>query len=269
LEVILVNVAGAAAAAGLGQAGEGVLLVSADPHWNLSRQRDAGLQVASGEVVAVLNERYQVSPHWVEAVLQAHAQDYDVVAGAVGPAEYFGMAAWAMFFSEYSHACALVSGGVLRAADACLLPTGNSSYKRRAFALAEFGAAVNDSDFHSALWRAGARFFREARMQATFATPHGIREYMAERFAVSRNYAAHRAVFMSSGKRCVAAVLRLALPGLVVTRAATHILAAGRFRARFVAALPWMIVFGTVQMIGEICGYLKLSKPDSAGAQQS
>lgn len=254
------NAAGPGAAAALKQAG--AVLVTAFPQWPLPRQRDAGVRAAKGDIVAVLHERYTVSRDWVSAVLQAHSGEFDVVCGVVYPSEDLSMTAWAMFLSEYSHMCPHLASGIPDAANVLLLPTGNASYKRHAFELGNLSAARDDSDFHADLLGAGARFIREARMQAMFATAYSIAEYVGERFTISRNYAAHRARQMSVARRCGAAALRFGLPGLVLARVAARVFAGGRFRARFVATLPWILAFGMVQMIGEIFGYLAPAKAE-------
>jgi len=255
-EVIVVNCLGVKAAAEFKLASAEVTLVAADPGWRIGRQRDAGVRKATGDIVAVLHERYQVPSGWVDAVLKTHASDYEVAAGAVIPGARLSAAAWAMYFSEYSHLCPSGASGALKAAEARMIPSGNVSYKRRAFSLADMASARSDLEFHSALFAAGARFFRETQMQATFGTPYSLREYIGERFDVSRDIAIERAIDLGLAQRCAAAGLRLALPGLILARVAARVCAEEDFRKPFITSLPWILVFGCVQMIGEMSGYL-------------
>jgi hypothetical protein len=262
IEVILVNCLGSGAAIELDRAGAEVVVVPAAPQWRITRQREVGVRRASGDIIAVLHERYHAPPGWVDAVLLAHAGDDDVAGGTVAPGSGLNAAGWAMYLSEYWHACPPARSGPLDAAEAIRLPGGNISYKRPVLALGNMASARGESDFHASLFAAGARFRRETRMQANFATPPTVWEYMVERVVVSRDFAAGRSIRMGMARRCAAALARCALPGLIVVRVARCVIARSHFRRRFLAALPWIVLFASVQMAGEMWGYLRPSRSE-------
>jgi hypothetical protein len=123
-------------------------------------------------------------------------------------------------------------------------------------------AALWELDFHAALFAAGARFLRADAMQAVFATPYSLLEYIAERYRVSHDLASRSARHLSAIQRYLAAAARVALPALVAGRIAARLLVRRGLRARFLLALPWILFFGGVQACGEAAGYLA----DAAGA---
>jgi Glycosyl transferase family 2 len=255
-ETIIVNCLGQEAEEALQQSGPGVIVVPADPTWSIARQRATGIQIATGEVVAVLHERYQVRPDWVSVVIRLHARECDVVGGGVAPGTGLSLAAWAMYLTEYSHLCDPVVCEYLSAAGAAMLPGGNVSYKRSVLSLSDMAAALWELDFHAALFAAGARFLRADAMQAVFATPYSWREYIAERYRVSHDLASRRARHLRAIQRYLAAAARVALPALVAGRIAARLLARRGFRTRFLLALPWILFFGGVQAFGEAAGYV-------------
>lgn len=244
-----------------------VTVVQAPPGCSIAQARDAARRHCSGDIIAVLHERYAVREDWARAVLSAHATPCDVAGGCVAPSPDLSSAAWAMYLSEYSHVCPPMRPGPVPDDEAGMLPGGNVSYNRRALALANMGQALWELDFHQALLRAGARFVRGAGMDVEFAHPFTIREYIAERFEVSRDFAALRLRGASRLRVAVSAATRLALPAVLLARIVP--LAARRYNAQLLRALPWMVAFTVVQTYGEILGSLSPKQLDRRGVSSA
>jgi hypothetical protein len=214
----------------------------------LAQARHAGVERSTGDIVAIVDERYRVSDAWLAVMEEAHAHDVDVVSGPVTPSPTLTNQQWAMYLTEYSH----LAGPF----DPVRIPGGNASYKRRAFQLASMRNAASELDFHQALLGAGARFVHSQKMSAEFASPPSLDEYLAERRQVSRDFASFRARDSGRVARGMAATARLALPPLLLSRYAARSLARRDFRARFWPALPWIARFTFVQMVAEMEGIL-------------
>jgi hypothetical protein len=217
----------------------------------LAQARHAGVERSTGEIVAIVDERYRVSDAWLAALEQTHAHGVDVVSGPVTPSPTLTNRQWAMYLTEYSH----LAGRF----DPVRIPGGNASYKRRVFQMASLPNAVSELDFHEALHRGDARFVHNPKMSAEFAWPPSMDEYLAERRQVSRDFASSRALNAGRVARGMAAAARLALPPLLLSRYAARSLARRDLRARFLSALPWIARFTWVQMAAEIEGILSSS----------
>lgn len=241
-----------------------VLVVRAVPGASIAQARHAAACRATGELIAVLHERYAVREDWVRAVLAAHEGACDVAAGCVAPSARLPLSAWAMYLSEYAHVCPPMPSGPLPDNEAAMVPGGNVTYKRRVLSLADMGQALWELDFHQALLKAGARFVRGANMDVEFAHPFSVREYIAERFAVSRDLAALRLCGGSPASALVYAVTRLALPPVLLARMGGRI-ARTPYKARLLHALPWMLFFTVVQTWGEMVGALSTRQLERRG----
>jgi hypothetical protein len=145
-----------------------------------------------------------------------------------------------------------------------MLPGGNVSYKRRAFERANMGQALWELDFHDALFRAGATFVRAGGMNAVFAHPFTLREYLAERYEVSRDLAALRVQNASRVAAIGAGIARIALPAVLTFRIARRSIQRG-YGQRLVFALPWILFYTAVQTVGEMHGCFAPSRITSHG----
>ena len=236
-----------------------VIVISANPEWPVMRQRELGLQRATGEIVAILNERYRVVPGWVHALLAAHTGNHDVVSGPVAPSAELDFAGSAMYLAEYWHICPPVRSGPLDNSGAAMISGGNVAYKRSILQISEFGRATWELDFHAALFKAGARFFLESGMQADFATPYTLGEYIRERYVVSRDIGHRRGEYFTRSRRCLAMAIQAVRPMLLAARVSRRVFRTKVFRTKFLLALPWIMFFGGVQGIGEFVGYFLTS----------
>jgi hypothetical protein len=108
------------------------------------------------------------------------------------------------------------------------------------------------------------QFVRSRGMNAEFSHPFTIDEYVAERYEISRDFAALRAQSLPVWKRLLAAATRIALPPLVLARIVARVLRR-QYVTALAMALPWMIFFTLVQMAGEMVGYAMPGKLEARG----
>jgi hypothetical protein len=255
LEVLVANCCGEAAGKAIAHRYPGITIIALPSGTSIAQARHAATQQTTGDLVVVLQERYRVPADWLDRLRNAHAaQPADVVSGAVGPSLAMSAPAWAIFLAEYAHVAPPLPAGWLDRASACMIPGGNVSYKRAAFQKASMAGRLWELDFHAALYDGGARFYRDDALVAEFGYPHSAREYVAERFELSRQFAARRAAGKSLAVRVALAAACLALPLVVVARLAGAVWSKPVYRGRFLLALPWIAAFSVVQAGGEIAG---------------
>lgn len=257
-EIIIANCCGEDVTRAIARCYPEAIVVDVPPETSLADSRHLAIEKASGNVIAVLHERYQIREGWIETIKRSHESNAaEVITGCVGPKTPLSRAQWAMYLSEYMNAAPPKPSGHLSRAEAMIIPAGSTSYKREVFRKGSMAGHLWEIDFHGALFDRGAEFYRDSQIVVDWATPYSIPEYIAERKRVSRDFAAWRAAKMRTSTRVVSAFSRIALPPLVLARVAR---AAFRNRAlakRFTVALPWILGFAMVQTWGEMQGYWK------------
>ena len=260
IEVVVANCCGAETEIAIAAGFPEVPVVNVPAGTSIAASRDAAIRRTSGELVAVLHERYHVPPDWLERMWQAHSeQRAEVVAGCVGPSPGLSMVQWAMYLMEYPHAAPPLASGPVDRAAACMIPGGNVSYKRTVFERVSMARYLWELDFHTALFDAGARFYRDGGLIAEFAHAYTVPEYLRERVEVSRDLSARRAAGRPLVSRLVMAASRMALPPLVIARGART-----AYPGRFLLALPWMAAFSLAQALGEMSGCFQSVSHQSA-----
>jgi hypothetical protein len=266
IEVVVVNCCGERCQRRIAERFPKYAIINVPPTASTAQARFAGVVHSTGDIVAMVAERYTVSDSWLAALEKGHESEVEVVGGPVAVSVLRSWAEWAMFLVDYAHATPPLSVGLLNLTDAKMLPGGNVSYKRRAFQMASMEGALWELDFHEALYRAGARFVRRNEMQAEFASPYTLHEFLMERRRVSHDLAAMRVRGMSAPARLFAAVVWLALPPVLIFRTLRHSLAKPSLRRAVFGALPLVVRFSFVQTAAEIRGILT-AKSGAAAAR--
>lgn len=241
-------------------------VVDVPPNVSIARARHAALQQASGSIVAMLHERYRVPKNWGQSIRRAHeSHAEEVIAGTVAPPAHLPASGWAMYLSEYARVAPPLPSEPLERASAVLVPGGNVSYKRAVLEKVSMKNCLWELDFHAALYDRGGRFYRDTNITAELGTLYSLREYLVERWAVSRDYAARRASGLPLAARVANCLSRGALPPLVMGRVAVVACRKRAYFGHFITALPWIAIFSLVQACGEAAGSIRVP-PAISGA---
>ena len=257
-EIVVVNCRGEDVGNALA-AHPNVNVVPGNLEWSIARARWEGIRLTTGDPVAVLHERYEITDGWYDAMRAALRDETDVVGGTTSPGAGYGRLQWAMFLTEYAHIAPPMPNGPLDLNGAAMLPGGNVSYRRRVFDVARMGDHLSELDFHASLFRAGVRFERSAGMDARFVSTLSLDEYREERRAFSRRYGQLHGSGKPAPIRVAQAAARLALPPLLLARRIRQALPKPELRPHLFGALPWMSYFAWIQSVEEIAGILTAS----------
>lgn len=220
----------------------------------LFEKRLLGILHARGELIGVVGDRYEVQPGWAAAAIKS---EVDVLAGCVEAPAQASRADRAIYLAEYSHVALRTRELDLDRAEAVSVPGGNVVYKRAALARGVPAGVRSESEFHKALFDAGLHLRRGPALLASFAHPPSLEKYLAERYAVSRDWAAARCAGADWFLRTASALTRLALPVLLFWRWSRSALSRPRYRGWFLSALPYLVLFSVVQAAGECAGCFK------------
>jgi hypothetical protein len=188
---------------------------------------------------------------WINAI---EPGNWDVLTGPVLPSMYRSPISWSIFFAEYSHIEACLAPGAGGLQNPSLIPGGNVVYRR---SLVESVAETNEVAFHARLCADGNRFSQSDELTVEFASPPGWNEYIVERYWLSYEWGAQQALGHGKLGRLVLMLSRFALPFLLMIRRSRYLVNSKIYRLRFVCALPFLALYGFVEMIGEMSGMFR------------
>lgn len=224
----------------------------AGQHELFDRRRSGGLTEASGELVAILEDRGVPDPSWARTMDRLHAEPHAVIGGAVecGIDQTLN---WAVFFCDFGRYSPPLEAGQRE-----YVTDVNISYKRSALeATRELWASrYHETTVNWAIARSGETLFlspepliRQYRDQITLG---GV---VRERIDWGRLFAYTRVREVGLGKRAVFTLLSPVLPAVLLLRHGRMQMQKGRL-GRFLKASPYVLVLLAAWSFGEFRGYL-------------
>jgi hypothetical protein len=213
----------------------------------------AGAALARGRILALTAGSCIPDAHWVDAILEAHAEYHSAIGGIVDIAEGASLADWALYFIRFSAFTPPLDAGP---ADVC---AENGSYKRAAIAdQLEWIAAHGfwDHETNERLHSQMRSRWRDPRIKVTckrLAGGAGL-----ERFRTGRALGRLRAAQYDGRRRALQLLKTPALPAVYLGRIARTVLRAKRHRAAFTCSLPltagYLFCWAAGQAVGLVRG---------------
>ncbi len=212
--------------------------------------RALGVERASGDVVCVIEEHCAAAPDWLDVIARNWRAGDAALGGPVADSAYAHARDWAIYLSEFHNYLPPWAPG-----ERLALNGVNIAYSRE-HVLAE--RAVLDSGYwevvlHPRLARRGA-FRSVPDMLVHHAGPFDYREYLEQRYLLSRVWGGGARASSSPAKRLVYLVAAPLFPFLLLARIASRASRA-RLTARFLGALPHLVPIACAYVAGEWCGY--------------
>jgi hypothetical protein len=223
-------------------------------HELFDRRRAAGLSAASGDLVAIVEDRGVPEPRWAETVIRLHQQlPHGVIGGAIENGRD-RLLNWAVYFCDF--------GRYPRPFDAgprAYVSDVNVSYKRTALVRTEalWRERYHEPIVHGALTRAGDTLFLSPALVVTQMRERlSLPALVSERLAWGRLFAATRVRDSTVTRRLVLAMLSPLLPLVLFTRLLRQQLAKKQPVTRLLAVAPVLLLLLTAWSMGETIGYL-------------
>ncbi|MDH3445615.1 MAG: hypothetical protein OEN50_16935 [Deltaproteobacteria bacterium] len=222
-------------------------------HEMFDRRTAAGLNIARGDIVALLQDYGAPDPNWCDQVIEAHRLPYGIIGGAVEH-EGRGGLNWAVYFLDFGRYQLPLTEGA-----ASYLTDVNVSYKRAVlesvrdlwaerykevtinWALARRGMV---------LWQRPQMVVRQDRGQLSFTS------LVAERFSWGRLFGCIRTREISPLIRLLYITLSPGIPLVVLSRTAIKVFNTRRNVGAFLRFFPELAVMTFFWCMGEFVGYL-------------
>jgi hypothetical protein len=227
---------------------------AAGQHELFDRRRAAGLAAASGDVVAILEDRGVPDADWAATVVQLHGMlPHRVIGGAVENGRD-RLLNWAVYLCDFGRYQLPFEAGPRE-----YVTDVNVSYKREALArtAALWRERYHEPIVHGALVRAGDTLFLSPAPVVRQMRDHvTLGRLLAERLAWGRLFAATRVRDSTARRRILLAALSPVLPLVLLARAARNQIARKQPIPRLLALSPALLLLLVAWSAGEAVGYL-------------
>lgn len=216
--------------------------------------RRRGVDAASGDYVAIIEEHCSAAPDWLRQMLAAFERGpYAAVGGAITDYGYDRLRDWVVYFIEYNASLPPVAAGETRN-----LNDANIAYPRAL--LLEHRSLLDDGYWpmalHPALEARGLRFLSVPEMVVHHRGPFNFLYYLHQRFLFSRAFAGVRARKQSPARRLAYLVAAPIVPVMLLARITRTVFAKGLRVPEYIRTLPLIVPAVTVLVAGEWIGCL-------------
>jgi hypothetical protein len=214
----------------------------------------AGLRIARGKIVALVEDYSVPTPDWCDQVIEAHKLPYPVVGGAVEHSNH-NLLNWAIYFLDFGRYQLPFKEG-----PAEYLTDVNISYKREALndVRAVWEKRYNEIQVNAALTQSGMTLWkrpqivvRQDRGQLTW------KNAIPERFYWGKIFGQVRAQCMTIKQRMLLLAAMPIMPLLLVWRVIKKGLTGKRNHMTIMRSIPLMLVLAFFWCTGETAGYLQ------------
>jgi glycosyltransferase involved in cell wall biosynthesis len=214
--------------------------------------RRHGVEAASGDLIAIIEEHCVAAPDWLEQAVQARMSgDFGVVGGPVAPSAYARLRDWVVYFCEYNNYLPPWQEG-----GAHDLGSANIAYSRAVLLKYKdrLGVGYWEAGLHPLLWTDGVKFHAAADMVVYHRGPFNYGYYLQQRYWFSRAFAGARRLPLS--RRAAYLLASPLVPLLLLARMALRVSRAHCHLDKFILSLPLLIPVLLVYVAGEFVGYL-------------
>ena len=216
--------------------------------------RAAGIRVANGKVVALLEDHCTPDKYWRREILKAHAQHaHASIGGAIENVSQDGLVSWAVYFYDYGRYMPPCQEG-----KAAALSGLNVSYKRAALEGVKdsFRDGFFETFVNERLKRDGHFLYLRPEAVVYHHKTYRMREALVQCYHLARSFGARRVAGAAPARRAVFAVAAIGLPVLLPMRIVLTVASKGRHVKELLLSLSHLVTLMAGWSLGEFCGYL-------------
>lgn len=214
----------------------------------------AGLNIARGKILALLEDYAIPDPDWCEQIIAAHDLSHGVIGGAIEQAGS-GCLNWAVYFLDFGrYALPLKEGPSVTLSDV------NISYKRKVLSAIKpvWKNSYNEVTVNWALAKQGeSLWLRPQIIVREDRDALKIGAVIAERFAWGKIFGRKRTPEITKLNRWKYILLAPLIPLILIGRVSWKVFRDKRNRFQFLVCLPVLMVFSIVWTAGEFVGTLE------------
>lgn len=216
--------------------------------------RRCGVEQATGDIVAIIEEHCLAASNWLRKALTAHMRgDFGAVGGPMMDYAYKRWRDWVVYFCEYNSFMPPVPEG-----EVLDLNGANIAYRRQILIDHKhlLGRGYWEASLHPVLLAEGVKFLSVPDMLAYHRGPFDFGYYLRQRYLFSRAFAGSRAKVLPASRRLTYLVAAPLVPVMLWARMASRVWRKRCHVGKFVGSLPLLIPALVVLVAGEWMGYL-------------
>jgi glycosyltransferase involved in cell wall biosynthesis len=216
--------------------------------------RRRGVEAASGDLVAIIEEHCLAAPDWLPRAIEAHAGgDYGVAGGPVMDYNYKRLRDWVVYFCEYNNYFP-----PWREGEPHDMGSANIAYSRALLLKYKdlLGLGYWEVGLHPRLMADGVKFRPAPAMLVYHRGPFNYVYYLKQRYWFSRAFAGARSPYLPASRKIAYCLASPLVPFLLLARMAQRVWRQHCHFEKFTQALPLLIPVLIVYVAGEVVGYL-------------
>ena len=226
----------------------------AGQHELFDRRRAAGLAAATGDIIAILEDRGHPRPDWAATVMRLHAETgKNVIGGAIDCKEPVSLLNWAFYVTDFGR-----YGRPFDTGPAEWVSDVNVTYSRKALEATRhlWCERYREPIVHWFLIENGEEMLLSNELIVEHVRPPArLGQLLPERFHWGRLFGYIRAMHMTPVKRLIYTLSGPLIPPVLWVR--HGIIQAGKGHLlRYIAALPYIIILTVFWTCGEVWGYI-------------
>ena len=228
---------------------------------DVPRLRSCGIELARGEIVALLEDHCIVDDRWSAEIKKAHELPYSIVGGSVENHSVKSKLTWAVYFYDYGKYMLPGVGRVFTS-----LSGNNISYKRKVLdeIRDQYKDGFHETFINQALQRRGYDLYFIPSAVVYHHKSYALKNAVIDSYHHGRLFAARRVANARLALRAFRGLLSPLLPVLLPSRVLITAVRKRRHLTEVIACFPYLFLLMTAWSCGEFCGYL-LGEGASAG----
>ncbi len=230
------------------------ITTEAGQHELFDRRRAAGLAAATGDIIAILEDRGHPHPDWARTVVRLHAETgRNVIGGAIDCKEPVSLLNWAFYVTDFGR-----YGRPFESGSAQWVSDVNVTYSRKAL---EATRHLWSERFHEPVvnWHLigmGEELLLSNALVVNHVRPAAsLARLLPERFHWGRLFGQIRVRHFTPWQRLTYIALSPFIPPSLWLRHGVTQMRKGK-GGRYLLALPYIIVLTTAWTLGEVWGYV-------------
>lgn len=211
-----------------------------------------GIDAASGGIVALTISPMRPAPDWVARIRERLAED-QVVAGAIEPGEGLRVVDWAEYFCRYAR-----DMRPFERREHPEIPGDNCAYRRELLERTRelWQDGFWEPEVNRALRAGGVALWHDPDVVVYQGRSAGFGAFFRQRLEHGRAYGRQRGARFGAGRNAAGVPLAIVVPFVLALRTARDVFSRGRYRTRFLVALPALFAFDAAWAIGEARGHI-------------
>ena len=229
-----------------------VVFVTMPQETDVPKLRARGIELARGDVVALLEDHCTANLQWVAEIKKAHASSHPVVGGSVENQSNTSSLSWAVYFYDY---------GKYMLPDAArnvtALSGNNVSYKREILREVrhQYIDGFHETFINEELQKRGYDLYLAPSAIIYHNKAYRLKGAIIDSYHHGRLFASRRVANVRFAIRAFRGLLSAVLPVLLPGRIVLRTVGKKRHLSELFICFPYLFLLTTAWSYGEFCGY--------------